>query len=96
MERAISQRVKDAVANIVLADMEEHFPQGFLFGPVDVEGAESMDGEPYILVTIVYDGDLTKLDSARMLGQVGCIRPKLANEGIEEFPVTFFSLKSAW
>lgn len=96
MYRQISQQVQDTVANIILQDMEKLFLEDITFGPVEVEGDEFRDGEPCLRVTIVYEGDLLSSDTTRMFDQIFRIRCKLADAGIEEFPVTYFSEKSAW
>lgn len=96
MYRPISQQVQDTVAKLFLEDMRQQFPDGFVFGPVEVKGDEFRDGEPCLRVTIVYEGDLTQLDPIKMLGQPRRVIPKLVDAGIEEFPVTDFSEKSAW
>lgn len=96
MYRYISPKVQDTVANIVLQGMKEAFRDGITFGHIEVEGEEFRDGEPCLRVTIVYEGDLPNLDSHRMFVLIEGIRDKLADEGIEEFPVTYFSEKSAW
>ncbi len=94
--REIPQRVKDIVANLFLEDMKQQFPEGFAFGPVIVEGDAFMDGYPCLKVTIVYEDDLSWMDAKIILDRLGCIIDKMAEEGIEEFPVTYFSEKSAW
>ena len=95
MYRPISQQVQDTVASIILQDLEALFPEGIAFGPIEVEGEEFRDGDPFLKITIVYDGDLLSLDNARLL-EIYRIRDKLIDVGIEEFPITYFSEKSAW
>ena len=93
MYRPISQQVQDTVASIIRQDLEALFPEGIAFGPIEVEGEEFRDGDPFLKITIVYDGEL---DFSRMSDQTGRIRDKLADVGIDEFPVTFSLPKSQW
>ena len=94
--REIPQKVKDIVANIFLEDMNQQFPEGFVFGPVIVEGDEFRDGYPCLKVTIVYEGDLSRMDHRKSNGQLGRIIDKMAEEGIEEFPISYFRPKAMW
>ena len=94
--REIPQRVKDIVANLFLEDMNQQFSEGFIFGPVIVEGDEFRDGYPCLKVTIVYEGDLSRMDAKIMHDRLGPIINKMAEEGIDEFPVTYFRSKSVW
>ena len=96
MYRYISPKVQNTVANIVLQGMQEAFQEGITFGHIEVEGEEFRDGAPSLRVTIVYEGDRRPLDSDRMFGVIERIREKLADEGIEEFPVTYFRNNSEW
>lgn len=94
--REIPQRVKDIVANIFLEDMNQQFSEGFVFGPVLVEGSEFMDGEPNLRVTIVYEGDLSQMDHQKRFRQLDRIRDKMADAGIEEPPIPYFWSKAMW
>ena len=94
--REIPQRVKDIVANLFLEDMNQQFPEGFVFGPVIVEGDAFMDGDPCLKVTIVYEGDLSRMDHRKSIGQLRRIINKMAEEGIEEFPVDYFIPRAMW
>ena len=96
MYRYISPKVQDTVANIVLQDMKAVFPKSIAFSHIEVEGEEFRDGEPSLRITIVYEGDLPRLDSVKMFYLIKGIRDKLADEGIEEFPVTYFKNNSEW
>ena len=45
------------------------------------------DGEPYLRIMIVFDGDQKALDPRWKSGLIRRIRPKLIEAGVEEFPV---------
>lgn len=96
MYRYISPKVQNTVANIILQGMKEAFQDSITFGHIEVEGEEFRDGSPSLRVTIVYEGDRRPLDSDITFDVVQRIRDKLADEGIEEFPVTYFRNKSEW
>lgn len=94
--REIPQRVKDIVANLFLEDMNQQFPEGFIFGPVVVEGDEFRDGDPCLKVTIVYEGDLRQMDKMVIFRQLDRIYDKMSEEGIEEVLIPDFRSKSLW
>lgn len=94
--REIPQRVKDIVANLFLEGMNQQFPEGFVFGPVIVEGDEFRDGYPCLKVTIVYEGDLSQMDHQKRYRQLDRIIDQMADAGIEETPIPYFWSKAMW
>lgn len=94
--REIPQRIKDIVANLFLEGMNQQFPEGFVFGPVIVEGDEFRDGYPCLKVTIVYEGDFSQMDYPKRFRQLDRISDKVFEAGIEEPTIPYFWPKAMW
>lgn len=90
------EKVKEAVRE----DLEGHFQDLFVFEPIvvhqDVDEFGDGDGEVYLRILIVFDGDQDLLDPAWTLGLIRRIRPKLIDVGVEEFPVPSFINRVEW
>ena len=90
----------DKVKEIVRQDLEGHFRALFTFDPIVVHQAidEFGDGqgEVYLCVLIVFDGNQDLLDPAWTVGLIRRIRPKLIDVGVEEFPVSSFIKRTEW
>ena len=86
----------EAVASIVSKVLTQRFEDEFVFGPIIVEPEMDHDGEEYLHITIVFDGDQKKLDPHWTAGLLGRIRPQLIDLGIDEFPSKSFVEKSEW
>ena len=88
--------VTDEVANIVRQILEEKFGDSLVFDPIEVIPKVDHDGDEYLHIYMVYDGDVELLDSAWTLGFYGLIRPKLIELGVESLPSKSFVEKSDW
>ncbi len=86
----------DAVANIVSKTLAQRFEDEFVFDPIIVKPETDRDGEEYLHIIIVFDGDQKHLDPEWTAGLLGRIRPKLIEMGIDEFPSKSFVEKSEW
>jgi len=75
----------DAVANIVRETLAQRFTDEFVFDPIIVEPKIDHDGDKYLNITIVFDGDQKRLDPEWTLGLTRRIRPKLMELGIDDF-----------
>ena len=56
-----------------------------MFDPIIVEPKIDHDGDKYLSITIVFDGDQKRLDAEWTLGLIRRIRPKLIELGIDDF-----------
>ena len=96
----LNQELRDRVAEIVRKTLEERFAGEFVFDPIRVIPAVDEfgdgDGEPYLRIMIVFDGDQKALDPRWTSGLIRRIRPKLIEAGVEEFPSPSFIEKSEW
>ena len=95
----MSGEVQEKVASIVRKTFVERFA-GIAFGPIRVIPAVDEfgdgDGEEYLRIVIVFDGDQEALDAHWMSTLVRRIRPKLFDAGVKEFPSFSFVGKSEW
>ena len=96
----LNQERRDEVAKIVRETLTERFADEFIFDPISVIPAVDEfgdgDGEPYLRIMIVFDGDQEALDPHWTSGLIRRIRPKLIEAGVEEFPSPSFVKKSEW
>ena len=88
--------VADEVANIVRQILEEEFGDTIVFDPIEVIPKIDLDGDEYLHIFMVYDGDEKLLDTAWLLGFYELIRPKLVELGVESIPCKSFVEKSDW
>ena len=95
----ISGEVQEKVAEIVRKMLAERF-SGIAFGPIRVVPAVDEfgdgDGEEYLRILVVFDGDQKALDARWTSTLIRGIRPKLFAAGVEEFPSFSFVSKSEW
>ena len=95
-----TQELHKRVAEIVKATLVEHFADKFVFDPIEVIPAVDEfgdgDGQPYLRIMIVFDGDQKALDPRWTSSLIRRIRPKLIEAGVEEFPSPSFVEKSEW
>ena len=88
--------VTDEVANIVRQILEEKFGDAIVFDPIEVRPRIDHDGDEYLHIYIVYDGDGKLIDPGWSLGFVGLIIPELLELGVESLPSKSFVEKSEW
>ena len=88
----------DTVVNIVRETLTQRFKDEFVFDPIIVEPKIDHDGDKYLNITIVFDGEQKHLDPGWTLGLNRRIRPKLMELGIDDFLYLSKSLveKSEW
>ena len=90
----------EKVKAIVREDLEGHFKDLFVFDPIVVHQAVDEfgdgDGEAYLRILIIFDGDQERLDPSWTSGLIRRIRPQLFAAGVEEFPSPSFIEKSEW
>ena len=90
----------EQVKEVVREDLEGHFRDRLAFDPIVVHQAVDEfgdgDGEVYLRILIVFDGDQGLLDPAWTVGLIRRIRPRLIDAGVEEFPVPSFIKSNEW
>ena len=90
------------VRKIMRETLAERFTDDeFIFDPIVVvptvdEWGPDSDGSTYLRILVVYDGDRENLSPGWTGFLIRLIRPKLIEEGIEEFPGPEFVGKSEW
>ena len=80
--------VKDALA--------EFFPDGFVFDPIEVEIKTHQNGDEYLSILIVFEGDGETFTFRRRSDISSEIRPGLTELGYPGFPSLWFVEKSEW
>lgn len=97
---ALSQ--SDVVKEIVRADLLQGHPVGsdIKFGPIvvvdEVDNFGDGDGQPYLRILIVYEGDHEQLNYRWLAGLITRVSSRLTEAGIDEFPNPSFVEKSEW
>ena len=88
--------VTDEVANIVRQILEEKFGDTLVFDPIEVIPKVDHDGDEYLHIYMVYDGDAKLIDTAWSLGFYGLAQLKLIEIGVDTLPSASFVEKSEW
>lgn len=86
----------DRVTDIVRQLLVERFGDAFDFDPIIVERELDDDGDEYVHVYIVFDGDRDELDSSWTVGLSGRLWPLLVEMGFDSPPSKSFIEKSEW
>lgn len=81
------QTATDNVKRLMAAELTRRFGKRFVFNPIQVSEKTDTDGDPYLLVEIVFDGG-TSRERLRELaegsfGLVTSVRERLWEEGCE-------------
>ena len=84
------------IKEIVNRELSDKFEGHLKFGPINVEEKLDQDGDPYLHIIVVFDGDQSYLDPTWTSGFMGRIRPKLMELGIANLPSKSFIKKSEW
>ena len=92
----MDEQLLELVRRYVRKDMESRFGDAFVFDPILVEQRVDHDGEEYLRVDIVFDGDQRKLDADWTSGLVLRLHLKLRKLGIDSIPSPHFIKKSEW
>lgn len=78
----------DRVASIVRRLLSERFGDTFDFGPILVEKEFDHDGDEYVHVYIVFDGDQDELDPSWTSSLSGRLWPYLVEMGFDSPPAS--------
>ena len=87
---------RDRVADIVKQLLVGRFGDAFAFDPILVEREFDQDGDEYVHVYIVFDGDQAELDPSWTVGLSGQLWPHLVEMGFDSPPSKSFIEKSEW
>ena len=92
----MEQKVRELASRFVREDLEGHFGDAFVFDPILVEPRVDHDGEEYLRIDIVFDGDQCNLDPEWTSGLVLRLHLKLREIGIASIPSPHFIERSEW
>jgi hypothetical protein len=94
----LTKEVKQRVIDLVRADLAEKFgPEDpIVFDPIVIDPRLDPDGEEYLHIYVVYDGDQELLEPLWTADLIGRMWPKLIAMGIPELPGKSFVEKSEW
>ena len=84
------------VEELAREDMEAHFGDAFAFDPILVIPMIDHDGDEYLRIRVIYDGDPEMMDSVLAHRLTMRIEPKLREMGFMQPPSSSFVPKSEW
>lgn len=84
------------VTGIVRDALEERFKDEFVFGPIIVEPRFDHEGDEYLKVYIVFEGDQQNLDPGWTLDLPGRIIGETEEDDLFRVPSISFAEKSEW
>lgn len=91
----VTAELAKQVENITLAALYEKYPEDFVFGPIVVtRETDYVDGEVYLQIRVIFDGDYKKLDPKWSLFRH--IEPGLLEIGLDGLPSWLYCEKSEW
>ena len=92
----VSAEVLEKVADIARDLLEERFGDDFRFDPIIVNRKVDHDGDEFLEIRIIYDGDAKNLDLDWTLSMGRLMEPALLKIGVAELPSRAFIEKSDW
>ena len=84
------------VKGLVEEYLDGQFHDHFVFAPIIVTSRIDHDGDDYLNICIIYEGDLERLDAARTLPLADHVHPRLREMNLPHYLVTLFVEKSEW
>ena len=91
-----SKEVTDEVGRLVAKSLRERFMDDLIFDPIVVESAIDHDGDEFLDIFIIYDGDYKKLDPGWTVGLTVRLREELLALGVNTVCGHSFVPKSEW
>lgn len=88
--------ISDQVAGLVRCQLTERFADEFVFDPIVVVPKVDHDGDEYLQIYIVFDGEQAGLDAGWTAGLPVRIRPDLLALGVPNVPTPSFIAKPEW
>ena len=86
----------DRIADLCRQLLSDRFGDTFVFDPIIVKREIDHDGDEYVHVYIVFDGDQNELDPSWTVGLNGRLWPHLVEMGFDNPPSKSFIEKSEW
>ena len=96
MRTKTPQEVVQKVQNIVRRCLAERYKDEFVFDPIIVQPRLDHDGDEYLDIWIVYDGDYEKLDTHWNGGLTGLIFEEVTDDELPVFPSRNFVPRPEW
>lgn len=93
---SISAENKQKIAGLVKDMLVQHFQDQFVFGPIVVQHEIDHDGDEYLDICIVFDGDQKNLDPGWTIKIPGHIWSESIAVGVPSVPGISFVEKSEW
>ena len=84
------------VEGLAREDLESHFGDDFVFDPILVTPMIDHDGDEYLRIRVIYDGDPELMDPVLAHRLSIRIEPELREMGFMQFPSSSFIEKSEW
>lgn len=93
----LTESKENELREFVLKLLYDRFGDEFVFDPIVIEPkTDYIHGDEYLLITIVLDGDGSKLDAGWTSRMSLYLRPKLTELELPTIAPHLFSLKSEW
>ena len=92
----INTEIPDKVAGMVKDLLTERFQDEFVFDPIIVEPEIDHDGDEYLKIYVVFDGDQKNLDPGWTLGLSARVWQEVAEMGVPGVPGISYVEKSEW
>ena len=93
---SISHENRQQIAGLVKGMLEEHFQDQFVFGPIVVRHEIDHDGDEYLEIYVVFDGDYKKLSSSWRGELDDRVWTESIAMGVPSVPGIAFIEKSEW
>ena len=88
---------EEKIQGIVLDYLSARFTsEEFLFDPIQIVPGFDHYDEPIVNIVVVFDGDQDNLEPGRTHGMMIHIIDRMAEIGVEDFPIPYFIEKSEW
>ena len=95
-ESVIEAKVPGKVADLVREELTRRFSSELVFDPIKVVPMIDHDGDEYLRIYIVFDGDLSLLPPVWRLELLRSIQPQLTELGVLNIPNSTLVEKSEW
>ena len=92
----INTEIPGRVAGIVKDLLTERFQDEFVFDPIVVRPEIDHDGDEYLEIYVVFDGDQKNLDPGWTLGLSARVWQEVAEMGVPGVPGISYVEKSEW
>ena len=92
----MNQELFDTVREFVAEDLNGHFGDAFVFDPILVEPRIDHDGDEYLRIDIIFDGDQQHLDPSWTVGLIRRVRSRLRESGMDASLSPHYNEKSEW